>query len=69
MGLLLVAAFLTPERGTTDRRRTACRYAVVAGERASHLTLVAVGEDGSLRTVQEIATGAGSNWVRTLPRA
>ena len=45
------------------------RYAVVAGERASHLTLVAVGEDGSLRTVQEIATGAGSNWVRTLPRA
>ena len=25
-----VAAFLTPERGTTDRRRTACRYAVVA---------------------------------------
>ena len=30
VGLLLVAAFLTPERGTTDRRRTACRYAVVA---------------------------------------
>ena len=44
------------------------RYAVVAGEASTDVSLVAIGADGSLRTLSYAATGRGANWVRTLPR-
>lgn len=44
------------------------RYAVVAGERSTDVALVAIGADGSLRTLSTTPTGHGANWVRTLPR-
>ena len=44
------------------------RYAVVAGERATTVELVAVGADGSLRSLARAHTGHGANWVRTIAR-
>ena len=44
------------------------RYAVVVGEQATHLALIEVTTEGTLRTVQELDTGAGSNWVRCIRR-
>lgn len=38
--------------------------AVIAGEAADGVAVVAVGADGSLQVGQELATGEGPNWVR-----
>ncbi|PZU39016.1 MAG: 6-phosphogluconolactonase, partial [Arsenicicoccus sp.] len=42
-------------------------YAVVAGEKDTDVALVAIGEDGTLTELGRVETGAGANWVRTLP--
>ena len=42
------------------------RHAVVAGEAATEVMLLAIGADGSLRPLSRAETGAGANWVRTL---
>lgn len=40
------------------------RWAVVAGEKSTMVSLVSIGEDGRLRPVSRHETGAGANWVR-----
>lgn len=42
------------------------RYAVVAGELSTEVSLLAVGTDGSLRLLCRVPTGSGANWVRII---
>lgn len=40
------------------------KRAVVVGERSTHATLYAIGEDGSLTLLDRVEAGRGGNWVR-----